>query len=46
MANVYVIIYFYQFGTGRRSLKAVRPVGCDYLKPWGEPIIESLKQGG
>ena len=23
-----IIIYFYQFGTGRRSQKAVKPVGC------------------
>ena len=41
--SVIIIIYFYQFGTGGHSQKAVRPVGCDYLGPWGEPI--RIKQG-
>ena len=36
---IIIIIYFYQFGTGRRSQKAVKPVRCDYLKPMGELLV-------
>ena len=38
IGHIIIIIIFYHFGTGRRSQKVVKPVRCDYLKPWGEPI--------
>ena len=44
MKFIIIIIHFYQFGTGRHSQKAVKPVRCDYLKPWGD-LLESSRVG-
>ena len=44
MTTYVYFIHFYQFGTGGRSQMAVKPVRCDYLKPWGD-LLESIRVG-